>query len=184
MDYPTYLVHFNKNHSKKNGQFTYGDGDGDGTADEHHRYTKDGRRIDGKVSTFDALKINRLEKSRKKFSREFNESENGKKLQKATQKADKNFLKDRENADSKGATKKANDSLSNYYKTAKDQELARARYIATNMIKKYGAKTVASLSFFDHDTDPLNVHKSTIVYKDIDDLIEKYSQIYAKSSVI
>lgn len=30
-----YLVHFNKNHSSKNGQFTSGDGDGDGIADDH-----------------------------------------------------------------------------------------------------------------------------------------------------
>ena len=40
--YPDYLVHFNKLHSKKNGQFVSGDGDGDGTGDEHHRYTKSG----------------------------------------------------------------------------------------------------------------------------------------------
>lgn len=40
MNYPSYLIHFNKNHSSKNGQFINGDGDGDGTADEHHRYTK------------------------------------------------------------------------------------------------------------------------------------------------
>ena len=40
-----YLVHFNKLHSKSNGQFISGDGDGDGTADEHHRYTTDGRSV-------------------------------------------------------------------------------------------------------------------------------------------
>lgn len=40
--YPTYLIHYNKNHSKKNGQFVSGDGDGDGRGDEHHRYTKTG----------------------------------------------------------------------------------------------------------------------------------------------
>lgn len=40
MTYPSYLVHYNKNHSKSNGQFVSGDGDGDGIADEHHRYTK------------------------------------------------------------------------------------------------------------------------------------------------
>lgn len=38
--YPDYLVHFNKNHSSKTGQFTYGDGDSDGQIDERHRYTK------------------------------------------------------------------------------------------------------------------------------------------------
>ena len=40
--YPDYLIHFNKNHSKANGQFVRGDGDGDGTGDEHHRYSKSG----------------------------------------------------------------------------------------------------------------------------------------------
>lgn len=33
-----YLVHYNKNHSKANGQFVSGDGDGDGIANDHaHR---------------------------------------------------------------------------------------------------------------------------------------------------
>lgn len=32
-----YLCHFNRNHSKKNGQFTFGDGDGDGSSDERGR---------------------------------------------------------------------------------------------------------------------------------------------------
>ena len=36
--YPTYLIHFNKNHSNYNGQFTSGDGDGDGIRDDHHHY--------------------------------------------------------------------------------------------------------------------------------------------------
>lgn len=45
MGYPSYLIHYNKNHSKKNGQFVSGDGDGDGTADEHHRYSKNGVSI-------------------------------------------------------------------------------------------------------------------------------------------
>lgn len=30
------LTHYNKNHSKTNGQFTSGDGDGDGIVDDHH----------------------------------------------------------------------------------------------------------------------------------------------------
>lgn len=35
-----YLVHYNKNHSKTNGQFTSGDGDGDGIVDDHHNQSK------------------------------------------------------------------------------------------------------------------------------------------------
>jgi len=38
--YGNYLVHFNHNHSRKNGQFTSGDGDGDGVVDDHHNYSK------------------------------------------------------------------------------------------------------------------------------------------------
>lgn len=33
----SYLIHFNKNHNPKNGQFTYGDGDGDGYRNERQR---------------------------------------------------------------------------------------------------------------------------------------------------
>lgn len=42
--YPDYLVHYNKNHSKSNGQFTSGDGDGDGIVNDHaNQYKKDHR---------------------------------------------------------------------------------------------------------------------------------------------
>ena len=34
-DYPTYLIHFNKNHDPKNGQFAEGDGDSDGIVNDH-----------------------------------------------------------------------------------------------------------------------------------------------------
>ena len=34
MSYPTYLIHYNKNHSKSNGQFVSGDGDGDGIVND------------------------------------------------------------------------------------------------------------------------------------------------------
>ena len=35
-----YLIHFNKNHSSKNGQFTSGDGDGDGVVNDHKNRIK------------------------------------------------------------------------------------------------------------------------------------------------
>lgn len=38
--YPDYLVHFNKNHSKANGQFVSGDGDGDGVINDHANQKK------------------------------------------------------------------------------------------------------------------------------------------------
>ena len=38
-----YLVHYNKNHSKANGQFVSGDGDGDGQVNDS-QYNKDGHK--------------------------------------------------------------------------------------------------------------------------------------------
>lgn len=35
-----YLIHYNKNHSKSNGQFTSGDGDGDGITNDHANQRK------------------------------------------------------------------------------------------------------------------------------------------------
>lgn len=36
----SYLIHYNKNHSSKNGRFTSGDGDGDGIANDHANRSK------------------------------------------------------------------------------------------------------------------------------------------------
>lgn len=36
----SYLIHFNGNHSSKNGQFVSGDGDKDGVIDDHHNYAR------------------------------------------------------------------------------------------------------------------------------------------------
>lgn len=43
MIYPSYLIHYNKNHSKANGQFVSGDGDGDGIVNDA-QYNKDGHK--------------------------------------------------------------------------------------------------------------------------------------------
>ena len=43
MSYPNYLIHYNKNHSKANGQFVSGDGDGDGQVNDS-QYNKDGHK--------------------------------------------------------------------------------------------------------------------------------------------
>ena len=41
--YPSYLIHFNRIHDPKTGRFFYGDGDGDGIANDHaHASKKDG----------------------------------------------------------------------------------------------------------------------------------------------
>lgn len=40
-----YLVHFNGNHSRHNGQFINGDGDNDGIVDDHHNYSRNKRDL-------------------------------------------------------------------------------------------------------------------------------------------
>lgn len=204
----SYLIHFNKNHSPKNGQFISGDGDADGVRDDHHnysknkvtspkngsvKYTKDGRKIGKKLNTFDYIKTDRMEKSRQKFSREFSETESGKKAIKKSEKADKEFQKKDAKADPydyyfgtkeqkqkyKSAMKERDNAFDNYSKTKREEMYERGEYIARSMIKKYGEKAVANFSFFDHD-DPLNVRKTEIIYKDAEDLVKQYAEIYSK----
>lgn len=43
MSYPNYLIHYNKNHSSKNGQFVSGDGDGDGITNDHAQRKGNGK---------------------------------------------------------------------------------------------------------------------------------------------
>lgn len=47
MSYPSYLIHFNGNHSSKNGQFISGDGDKDGIVDDHAHRSKTVKRYSG-----------------------------------------------------------------------------------------------------------------------------------------
>ena len=42
VQYPSYLIHYNKNHSKANGQFVSGDGDGDGIVNDHSHRSDNG----------------------------------------------------------------------------------------------------------------------------------------------
>lgn len=58
MGYPDYLVHYNRNHDKKSGRFTYGDGDGDGIRDDHsHQKDKEtvGEKVRKAVDTYDRV---------------------------------------------------------------------------------------------------------------------------------
>lgn len=52
MYHTTYLIHYNKNHSKANGQFTSGDGDGDGIVNDHanQRKSQSGRSNSDRLS--------------------------------------------------------------------------------------------------------------------------------------
>ncbi len=49
MTYPDYLIHFNKNHSKSNGQFVSGDGDGDGVVNDHANQKKEHKPLSKKA---------------------------------------------------------------------------------------------------------------------------------------
>ena len=71
MAYPSYLIHYNKNHSKANGQFVRGDGDGDGTADEHHRYSKNGITNDHKNQKYKKMSEEASTNTVKNSHREF-----------------------------------------------------------------------------------------------------------------
>lgn len=51
MDYSEYLMHFNKNHDKKSGRFSFGDGDGDGVRDDHSNQSKKQSTSDGSKKT-------------------------------------------------------------------------------------------------------------------------------------
>lgn len=56
--YPSYLVHFNKNHSDKNGQFISGDGDGDGQINDHKNKKKLFDKVDPNIIMGGARFIN------------------------------------------------------------------------------------------------------------------------------
>lgn len=57
MAYPSYLIHFNKNHDKL-GRFAIGDGDGDGIRDDHANQEKEtaGQKIKRAVDTYDSVR--------------------------------------------------------------------------------------------------------------------------------
>lgn len=59
----SYLVHFNRNHDKKSGKFTYGDGDGDGITNDHanQRASSFKRAADGYRNLRDSHRQNVLE---------------------------------------------------------------------------------------------------------------------------
>ena len=63
-----YLIHFNKNHDKKSGRFTFGDGDGDGELSERQR-----RKIEEKDNKWARKNYDKLvNKAYKPVRREMN----------------------------------------------------------------------------------------------------------------
>lgn len=57
MRYPDYLVHYNKNHDKKTGRFTFGDGNGDGVSPDSYR-TKELDKTYSELEKTGVLKLN------------------------------------------------------------------------------------------------------------------------------
>ena len=75
MEYPDYLVHYNKNHDKRTGRFTFGDGNGDGVSPDYYRTPELDKKYDElkKTGIFDLYNKHWLEP-------EDNAEENGVKM--------------------------------------------------------------------------------------------------------
>lgn len=89
MSYPTYLIHYNKNHSKANGQFVSGDGDGDGVANDHKNQKKELTSAEKKAKERAQLKRTRKKiiNQQKQYLKDNSPVEQFKKLPKKEKKA-------------------------------------------------------------------------------------------------
>ena len=69
MNYPSYLIHYNKNHSKANGQFVSGDGDGDGISNDHKNQVKPNKyqNADGSLTEKGHKKFDKLISLKKQY---------------------------------------------------------------------------------------------------------------------
>lgn len=72
--YPTYLIHFNQNHSSKNGQFTSGDGDGDGVRNDHANARKNPDNRSSLSRNLGSSKGKSLSIKGKSFAGDFNDA--------------------------------------------------------------------------------------------------------------
>ena len=187
MSYPTYLVHFNKNHSPKNGQFVSGDGDGDGQTEyrdrlrnnkktfkemsrkEQKQYIKDRRKLNNEI-------INRSID----IGSEFDKTPKGKELHKKLSKSydeiwDINFINQQLSDPHNPKVKEVEER---FYKSEKDFLMERGRYEVKKLLEEYDPKEIAELSSgivipFRSSEGRSSVE---IKYKDVDDLIEKYAE--------
>ena len=72
--YTTYLIHFNQNHSSKNGQFTFGDGDGDGVRNDHANARKNPDNRSSSSRNSGSSKGGSLSIKGKSFAGDFNDA--------------------------------------------------------------------------------------------------------------
>ena len=149
-----YLIHFNKNHSPKNGQFTSGDGDADGVRDDHHNYKKnkvtspDGKDVSVKT-------MQNMTKDYEKINKKYNESSEGKHLlgkhneyfQKSYDKSMALWVASDEQLKKYANDKKWREEYISDTKKANEYEMkyekSKARKLATELVKKYGIENAA-----------------------------------------
>ena len=61
----SYLIHYNKNHSSKDGRFVSGDGDGDGQVNDNANRSKRNKNLAGQSKQ---AKTNRMNSTSKKIN--------------------------------------------------------------------------------------------------------------------
>ena len=161
-----YLIHYNKNHSPKNGQFTSGDGDADGVRDDHHNYSKnkvtspkgDWGPHDSRDRKY-RKKLIKMDKQRQLYDDEFENSEFGKKARENLTKIVKEYRDLEEKAqnkrqywdDEKGWTfkdKKFDEKITNAAKAGEAAEWdyfkKKGEYVCNKLLEKNSAYDVSS----------------------------------------
>lgn len=189
MHHQTYLVHFNKNHNPKNGQFTYGDGDGDGKMEYRERLAKNTKsfnemsRKEKKLYIKDRKSLNNeiINKSIS-IGGEYDKTPKGKKLLKNLNDSyDKYFNNSEMNEleiddfDNPKVKKVRDEFVAN----EKAYLMGQGKYVAKQLIEEYGAQNVAELSSGWVSSLKSMEGKSSVTIKydgTVDDLIEKYAE--------
>lgn len=183
---PSYLCHYNKNHSKVNGQFTSGDGDGDGIVDdrrnqkpfksmsrkEQKAYIKERQALSGAIWS-----------SRSDIDDEWAKTDEYKKKFKAFSDAYDNYIDNGDILDLEienwdhPKVKAARDA---FEKAEKDLLMSEGKYVVNKLLKEYSAKDIAELSFGWIPSMRSFQGRSTVEIKydgTADDLIEKYAEM-------
>lgn len=171
MSYPTYLVHFNRNHDSKNGQFTYGDGDGDGKINDTE-YDKLSRRQKKQYVKYRQKRQNEIQN----YHTHRND-DNADKLYKKYMEAYDKFYNNSE-LDYDKNPKEYYKLMEQFERYEKEWLMYEGEQEAKQLIEKFGAKDVSELSFGFVSPFLSAKGKSTVTmkYDDVDDLIKQYAK--------
>lgn len=193
---PSYLCHFNKNHSKTNGQFTSGDGDGDGITNDHRNQKpfKSMSRKEQKAYIKERQEKQNKIQNRSLHINDFDDTPEGKQLLSDERKAAKIFEElDRKWYDATDSTytkfnsddpkfvsswEKANRA---WIDAEKKYLTAKGESICKQLLKEYSAKDISELSFGWIPSWKSAEGKSTSIINydgSIDDLIKEYGISY------